>query len=182
MSSVTLWLQCAGFSLWWLLLTWSTGARACGFSSCGRELSIHHRQALAHSLSNCSTGAYFSPWQVGNGDQASQGSSQCLWHWHAVSLPLSRQENPRKHTVGTSLMVKNLHCKAEDMGFIFGWETNIPHAMGQLSLCAATRELTWYEKSPCAATKIWCNQINKQMLKKKESMKFGLIFFLNPIW
>ena len=27
-------LQCAGFSLWWLLL-WSTGSRRSGFSSCG---------------------------------------------------------------------------------------------------------------------------------------------------
>ena len=28
-------LQCAGFSLWWLLLLWSTGSRHVGFSSCG---------------------------------------------------------------------------------------------------------------------------------------------------
>ena len=28
-------LQCAGFSLWWLLLLWSTGSRRVGFSSCG---------------------------------------------------------------------------------------------------------------------------------------------------
>jgi len=30
----TLWLQCSGFSLWWLLL-WRTGSRCPGFSSCG---------------------------------------------------------------------------------------------------------------------------------------------------
>ena len=28
-------LRCAGFSLWWLLLLWSTGSRHTGFSSCG---------------------------------------------------------------------------------------------------------------------------------------------------
>ena len=29
------WLQCVGFSFWWLLLLWSTGSRRAGFSSCG---------------------------------------------------------------------------------------------------------------------------------------------------
>ena len=28
-------LQCTGFSLWWLLLLWTTGSRHTGFSSCG---------------------------------------------------------------------------------------------------------------------------------------------------
>ena len=30
-------LQCAGFSLQWLLLLWSTGSRCAGFSSCGTQ-------------------------------------------------------------------------------------------------------------------------------------------------
>ena len=30
-------LRCAGFSLWWLLLLWSTGSRCAGFSSCGTQ-------------------------------------------------------------------------------------------------------------------------------------------------
>ena len=30
-------LQCAGFSLWWLLSLWSTGSRYTGFSSCGTQ-------------------------------------------------------------------------------------------------------------------------------------------------
>ena len=38
-------LQCAGFSLRWLLL-WSTGSRRMGFSSCGSR-------ALVHRLSSC---------------------------------------------------------------------------------------------------------------------------------
>ena len=30
-------LQCAGFSLWWLLLLQSSGSRHAGFSSCGPQ-------------------------------------------------------------------------------------------------------------------------------------------------
>ena len=110
-----------------------------------------------------------------------RGSSPCLWPWQADSLPLNHQENPRKHTVGTCLMVKNPPCKAGDLGSILGWGTKILHAMGQLSLCAATRKPTWYEKIPCAATKIWYNQINKQMLKKKKHIVWSFFFF-NTIW
>ena len=39
-------LRCAGFSLQWLLLLWSTGSRRVGFSSCGSW-------ALEHRLSSC---------------------------------------------------------------------------------------------------------------------------------
>ena len=39
-------LQCAGFSLRWLLLLWRTGSRRAGFSSCGS-------QALESRLSSC---------------------------------------------------------------------------------------------------------------------------------
>ena len=42
-------LQCAGFSLWWLLSLRSTSSRRAGFSSCGS-------QALEHRLS--SSGAW----------------------------------------------------------------------------------------------------------------------------
>ena len=44
------WLQCAGFSLQWLLLLRSTGSRCTGFSSCGS-------QALERRLSSCGAGA-----------------------------------------------------------------------------------------------------------------------------
>ena len=37
-------------------------------------------------------------------------------------------------------VVKNLPCNAGDMGLIPGWGTKIPHATGQLSLCATTRQ------------------------------------------
>ena len=39
-------LQCAGFSLRWLLSLWSTGSRRAGFCSCGTR-------ALEHKLSSC---------------------------------------------------------------------------------------------------------------------------------
>ena len=37
-------------------------------------------------------------------------------------------------------MVKNLPSNAGDVGSIPGWGTKIPHAVGQLSLCATTTE------------------------------------------
>ena len=43
-------LWCAGFSLWWLLLLWSTGSRCVGFSSCGSR-------ALEYRLSSCGSRA-----------------------------------------------------------------------------------------------------------------------------
>ena len=43
---------------------------------------------------------------------------------------------------GTSLVVKNLPCDAEDVGSTPGQRTGIPHAAEQLSLCAPTREST----------------------------------------
>ena len=33
-------LRCTGFSLWWLLLSWSTGSRCVGFSSCGMQAQL----------------------------------------------------------------------------------------------------------------------------------------------
>ena len=45
-------LRCTGFSLWWLLLLWSTGSRCTGFSSCGLR-------ALERRLSSCGARAYF---------------------------------------------------------------------------------------------------------------------------
>ena len=37
-------------------------------------------------------------------------------------------------------VVKNLPCKAGDMGSIPGWGTKVPHVAKQLSLCATTTE------------------------------------------
>ena len=33
-------LQCTGFSLWWFLLLWSSGSRACGLNSCGLQIQL----------------------------------------------------------------------------------------------------------------------------------------------
>ena len=46
------------------------------------------------------------------------------------------------HRWGTSLVVKNLPCDAEDVGSTPGQRTGIPHAAEQLSLRAPTREST----------------------------------------
>ena len=37
-------------------------------------------------------------------------------------------------------MVKNPSCNAGDAGLILGQGTKIPHAAGQISLCATTKE------------------------------------------
>ena len=49
--SSSLW--CAGFSLQWHLLLWSTGSRREGFSSCGTRLSSCGLWALERRLSSC---------------------------------------------------------------------------------------------------------------------------------
>ena len=51
---------------------------------------------------------------------------------------------------------------ARDVGSIPGWVTKIPHAEGQLSPCATTRE-----KSPSAPTK------SQQSQKKKKKVNSG---------
>ena len=46
-------LQCAAFSLQWLLLLQSTGSRYAGFSSCGTQLSSCGSRSLERRLSSC---------------------------------------------------------------------------------------------------------------------------------
>ena len=65
-------------------------------------------------------------------------------------------------------VVKNLPCKAGDMGSIPGWGTKIPHDEEQLSQLAATTVPTYlhHKSSLCAqdpqdATKTQRSQINK---------------------
>ena len=43
-------LLCASFSLWWLLLLWSTGCRRAGFSSCGTWASVAVAGRLSCSM------------------------------------------------------------------------------------------------------------------------------------
>ena len=63
-------LWCAGFSLQWLLLLWSTGSRRVGFSSC-----VMGSVVVAHGLS-CSAAC---------GTFPNQGSNLCPLHWQADS-------------------------------------------------------------------------------------------------
>ena len=53
-------------------------------------------------------------------------------------------------------MAKNLPLNIGDMGLIPGWGTKIPHATGQLNLCAAITEPTQ------ATAKIQCSQMKKK--------------------
>ena len=79
-------------------------------------------------------------------------------------------------------MVKNLPSNAGDAGSIPGWGTKIPHAAGQLSPCATTREKpawdvepTHHNKDPTQPkineckkkTKKICSLISKLGLKNK---------------
>ena len=70
-------LQCAGFSLRWLLLLRSTGSRRAGFSSCGSRASV----VVALWLSCSATCGLF----------PDQGSNPCPLHWQADSQPLGHQ-------------------------------------------------------------------------------------------
>ena len=51
-------LRCVGFSLWWLLLLWSTGSRCAGFSSCGMRAQYLWLVGLECRLSSCGTRSY----------------------------------------------------------------------------------------------------------------------------
>ena len=76
-------LQCAGFSLWWLLLLWSTGSRHVGFSNYGVRASVVVARRLwsagsvvvAYGLS-CSAACEIFP---------DQGLNPCPLHWQADS-------------------------------------------------------------------------------------------------
>ena len=76
-------LQFTGFSLWWLLLLWSTGSRRSGFSSSG---------TWAHLVVACglqSTGSVVVAHRlscfVACGILPDQGSNPCPLHWQADS-------------------------------------------------------------------------------------------------
>ena len=72
------------------------------------------------------------------------------------------------------LMVKISPCNAGDMDLIPGQRTKIPHAVGQLSLCAATTEPTCHNlrihtpqwKIPHDATKMPCTMQPNKLTNK----------------
>ena len=45
--------QCTGFSLWWLLLLWSTGCRHVGFGRCSTQPQCCCSRVLEYRLSHC---------------------------------------------------------------------------------------------------------------------------------
>ena len=59
-------LQCAGFSLWWLLLLQSTGSRRTGFSSCGTQSQYLWCTGL------------FAPWHVGSSRTRARACVPCI--------------------------------------------------------------------------------------------------------
>ena len=97
-------------------------------------------------------------------------------------------------------VVKNPPSNAGDKGSIPGWGTKIPHAIGQLNLCATTREAHMLQllspctlqpvlpskRSPCTATsKSPCapkKTQHSQKLKKKKKKELETSFvFLEPL-
>ena len=71
-------LQCAGFSLWWLLLLWSTGSRHVGFSSCGtraQQLWLKDPRAQAQQLWHMGLVA---PRHVGSSPTRAQTRVPCI--------------------------------------------------------------------------------------------------------
>ena len=101
-------LQCAGFSLWWLLLLQSSGSRHAGFSSCGeqpsvvvaRGLSSCGSRALECRLSSCGTGLSC---PMACGIFPDQGSNPCPLHWQVDSQALRHQGSPWKSFLIPSL-------------------------------------------------------------------------------
>ena len=81
------WLQCAGFSLWWLLVA-GPGPRLKGCSSCGSRapwlLLAGSAVVVVHGLS-CSTAC---------GIFLDQGLNLCPLHWQVDSYPLRLQGSP----------------------------------------------------------------------------------------
>ena len=70
-------LWCAGFSLRWLLLFWSTGSSRAGFSSCGTWASV----VVARRLSSCSARALVSPRHVGSSQTRAWTRVPCIGRW-----------------------------------------------------------------------------------------------------
>ena len=82
----TLWLQCAGFSLLWLLLLRSRGSSVHRLQHSQFPGFTAQAQYLAHRLS-CSVACGVFP---------DRGSNPCLLHQRAESLPQSYQGSPDK--------------------------------------------------------------------------------------
>ena len=71
-------LPCAGFSLWWLLLLWSTDSRRAGFSSCStraQQLWLAGSRVQAQQLWHTGLVA---PWHVGSSRTRARTRVPCI--------------------------------------------------------------------------------------------------------
>ena len=75
LQELLLYLQCSGFSLWWLLLSWSIGFKCAGLSS-------WDSQALQHRFSSCGpcTG-FVAQWPVGSSWTRDRTSVSSISRW-----------------------------------------------------------------------------------------------------
>ena len=76
-----LWLQCEGFSLWWLLLLWGMISEHTGFSNCGmwaQELWLPGSRAQAQQLSRMDLVA---PRYVESSQTRDQIHVSCVGRW-----------------------------------------------------------------------------------------------------
>ena len=73
-------LRCTGFSLWWLLLLWSTGSRHICFSSCGMQaqqlwlMGSRVQDQLWHT-------GLAAPWHVGSYQTRDRTRVPCIGRW-----------------------------------------------------------------------------------------------------
>ena len=77
------------------------------------------------------------------GEDSWQESGEEQWGGVGISSPRNRMGNKRYNRTRDfpgGPVVKNLPSSAGDVGSIPGQGTKIPHTVGQLSLCAETRE------------------------------------------
>ena len=74
-----------GFSLWWLLLLWSTVSRHMGFSSCALWALSREASLVVVPRLSCS---------VACGIFLDQGSNPCPLPWQADSYPLRHEGSP----------------------------------------------------------------------------------------
>ena len=82
-------LQCAGFSMRWLLLLQSTHSRHMGFNNCSSQALEKGSVVGVHRhIVGVPTACGIFP---------EQGSNLCSLHWQVDSQPLDPQGSPRDH-------------------------------------------------------------------------------------
>ena len=96
----------AGFSLWWLLLLWSTDSRHTGCSSCGL-------QALEHRVSSCGARVSCS---AACGIFADQGSNPCPLHCRQILNHCTTREVP-----GVNYQLRKIYLSLTNQSLVLLW-------------------------------------------------------------